>query len=251
MACGTGREGRRLRAEAGDPGTPGLRSDSSQRHRGQRGWHGAGQCRRAPTDPDSVQLLPKLRLGQSSLGGDWWHNPAEGVGWRRLVGEGAQTQGGMIWNSHIQDLLLPISRNSILLQRPNRQILFPGNFYPFMWRIMCAMGTKATRKSQSRLRKKIQSFPCSVSGYFPRFHKQVLRSGKQHIEREMEGRRRKLDEKKRGVYGVIIQPPPKKPVFLLFLRLSRLSFPRMQIYSKISGGHDEDAAGLAGDGAKC
>lgn len=106
-------------------------------------------------------------------------------------------------------LLLPISRNSILLQRPNRQILFPGNFYPFMWRTMCAMGTKATRKSQSRLRKKIQSFPCSVSGYFPRFHKQVLRSGKQHIEREMEGRRRKLDEKKRGVYGVIIQPPPK------------------------------------------
>lgn len=26
----------------------------------------------------------------------------------------------------------------------------------------------------------------------------------------MEGRRRKLDEKKRGVYGVIIQLPPKK-----------------------------------------
>lgn len=24
------------------------------------------------------------------------------MGWRRLVGEGAQTQGGMIWNSHIQ-----------------------------------------------------------------------------------------------------------------------------------------------------
>lgn len=51
----------------------------------------------------------------------------------------------------------------------------------------------------------------SVSGYFPRFHKQVVRSGKQHIEREMVGRRRKLDEKERGVYGVIIQPPPKKP----------------------------------------
>lgn len=29
-------------------------------------------------------------------------------------------------------LLLPISRNSILLLRPNHQILFPGNFYPFM-----------------------------------------------------------------------------------------------------------------------
>lgn len=58
--------------------------------------------------------------------------------------------------------------------------------------------------------KKIQSFTFSFSDYFPRFHKQVLRSGKQHIEREMEGRRRKLDEKKRGVYGVIIQPPPKK-----------------------------------------
>lgn len=67
--------------------------------------------------------------------------------------------------------------------------------------------------------KKIQSFPVSFLGYFPRFHKQVLRSGKQHIEREMVGRRRKLDEKKRGVCGVIIQPPPKKrePVFLLYL----------------------------------
>lgn len=108
----------------------------------------------------------------------------------------------MIWNSHIQDLLLPISRNSILLLRPNLQILFPGNFYPFMWRTMCAMRTKATRSSQSRLRKKIQSFPFSVSGYFPRFHKQVLRSGKQHIEREMEGRRRKLDEKRGGSTGL-------------------------------------------------
>ena len=53
--------------------------------------------------PNYVQLLPKPRLGQSSLGGDWWHSPAEGVGWRRLVCGGAQTQGGMIWNSHIQD----------------------------------------------------------------------------------------------------------------------------------------------------
>lgn len=76
------------------------------------------------------------------------------MGWRRLVGEGAQTPGGMIWNSHIQDLLLPISRNSILLLRPNRRILFPGNFYPFMCCTMCAMRTKATRTSQSRIRKK-------------------------------------------------------------------------------------------------
>lgn len=127
-------------------------------------------------------------------------------------------------------LLLPFSRNSILLLRPNHRILFPGNFYPFMWCTVCAMRMKATRTSQGRLRKKkIQSLTFSFSDYFPRFHKQVLRSGKQHIEREMEGRRRKLDEKKGGVYGVIIQPPPKKPVFLLFLRLSHLSFPRMQI----------------------
>lgn len=28
MACGTEREGRRQRVEVGDPGTPGLRSDS-------------------------------------------------------------------------------------------------------------------------------------------------------------------------------------------------------------------------------
>lgn len=38
----------------------------------------------------------------------------------------------MIWNSHIQDLLSPTSRNSILLLRPNPRTLFPGNFYPFM-----------------------------------------------------------------------------------------------------------------------
>lgn len=43
----------------------------------------------------------------------------------------------MIWNSHIQDLLLQISRNSILLLRPNLQILFPGNFYPFMCCCVC------------------------------------------------------------------------------------------------------------------
>lgn len=46
-------------------------------------------------------------------------------------------------------LLLPISRNSILLLRPNHQILFPGNFYPFMLLTICA--TKATRSSQSRI----------------------------------------------------------------------------------------------------
>lgn len=28
MVCGTGREGRRQKVEAGDPGTPALRSDS-------------------------------------------------------------------------------------------------------------------------------------------------------------------------------------------------------------------------------
>lgn len=84
----------------------------------------------------------------------------------------------------------------------------------------------------------------SVSGYFARFHKQVVRSGKQHIEREMEGRRRKLDEK-RGVYGVIIQPPPKNP--LRILRLSRLSFPPVWISSKTAEAHDEDAADSTGD----
>lgn len=50
--------------------------------------------------------------------------------------------------------------------------------------------------------KKIQSLTFSFSDYFPRFHKQVLRSGKQHIEREMEGRRRKLDEKRGGSTGL-------------------------------------------------
>lgn len=48
-ACGTGRGGRRRRVAVGDPGTPGLRSDSWQRRRGQRGWHGAGPCQTALT----------------------------------------------------------------------------------------------------------------------------------------------------------------------------------------------------------
>lgn len=108
----------------------------------------------------------------------------------------------MIWNSHIQDLLLPFCRNSILLLRPNLQILFPGNFYPFMCCTMRAMSMKATGTSQGTIRKKIQCLPSSFSGYFPRFHKQVLRSGKQHIEREMVGRRRKLDEKRGGSTGL-------------------------------------------------
>lgn len=98
------------------------------------GLRGEDRCQRAQTNPNSVQLLPRPRLVQSSLGGDWWHSPAEGVGWHRLVYEEAPTQDGMILNSHIQDLLLPISRNSILLLRPNLQILFPGNSYPFMCR---------------------------------------------------------------------------------------------------------------------
>lgn len=147
-------------------------------------------------------------------------------------------------------LLLPFCRNSILLLRPNHRILFPGNFYPFIWFTARVLRIEATRPSLGTIRKKNQSFPFLFLGYFPRFHKQVLRSGKQHIEREMVGRRRKLDEKKRGVCGVIIQPPLKKkePVFRLFLRPSRLSFPRMQIFSRIGHGHDEGAAVLVGDG---
>lgn len=58
------------------------------------------------------------------------------------------------------------------------------------------------------------------------------------------GRRRKLDEK-RGVYGVIIQPPPKNP--LRILRPLRLSFSPLWISSKIAEAHDEDAADFTGD----
>lgn len=76
----------------------------------------------------------------------------------------------MIWNSHIQDLLLPFSRNSILLLRPNHRILFPGNFYPFMWCTVCAMRMKATRTSQGRLRKKKSSLSRSrFQTIFPGF----------------------------------------------------------------------------------
>lgn len=45
-------------------------------------------------------------------------------------------------------LLLPISRNSILLLRPNHQILFPGNFYPFMW----LQSVRWARKQRDRRR---------------------------------------------------------------------------------------------------
>jgi hypothetical protein len=48
---------------------------------------------------------------------------------------------------------------------------------------------------------------------FSRFHTQVVRSGKQHIEREMEGRR-KLDGKEGGLTRGILQPPPKKEITL-------------------------------------
>lgn len=115
----------------------------------------------------------------------------------------------------------------------------------------CAAMTKSTRTSRSRIqnnKKKIQYIPFVFSGYFPRFHKQVLRSGKQHIEREMEGRRRKLDEKEGGLRGYNPTTSKKKSAFLLFLHLSHLSFPRMLIYSKFLPGHDEDAAALTGDG---
>lgn len=110
-------------------------------------------------------------------------------------------------------LLLPIARNSILLQRPNHQILFPGNFYPFMSlrsecvrvRAMLDESNEIVAQGEEGDEKEKESqsfFLRSVSGYFPRFHKQVLRSGKQHIEREMVGRRRKLDEKRGGSTGL-------------------------------------------------
>lgn len=57
-------------------------------------------------------------------------------------------------------------------------------------------------------------------------------------------------KKKRGVYGVIIQPPQKKraSLSLRFLRGSHLSFPRTQTGGEFSRGHDEDAADLSADG---
>lgn len=57
-------------------------------------------------------------------------------------------------------LLWPIARNSILLLRPNHQILFPGNFYPFMSlrRRVCACAnvdeSKADRRTADRGMKK-------------------------------------------------------------------------------------------------
>lgn len=61
------------------------------------------------------------------------------------------------------------------------------------------MGTKATRNRKcNRLCVKSVFFPVLDFKLFSRFHKQVLRSGKQHIEREMEGRR-KLAEKEGGI----------------------------------------------------
>lgn len=67
---------------------------------------------------------------------------------------------------------------------------------------MCDEDKSDANVAEQIIGKKSSLFPLSVSGYFPRFHKQVLRSGKQHIEREMEGRRRKLDEKRGGSTGL-------------------------------------------------
>lgn len=152
-------------------------------------------------------------------------------------------------------LLSPISRNSILLLRPNHQILFPGNFYPFMWLRCVAMrdessenvapqitgggeggeGGKKSSLSRSRFQAISPGFISESSGVENSILKEKWRGG--GGESWM--------KKKRGVYGVIIQLPPpkkKKTVFLLFL--SHVSSPRMQVKSKIS--HDEGGGGGGG-----
>lgn len=106
-------------------------------------------------------------------------------------------------------LLLPISRNSILLQRPNHQILFPGNFYPFMWDTMCAMGTKATTKSHIRLRKESRFSRPRFQAIFPGFISKSSGVENSILKEKWRGGGESW-MKKRGVYGVIIQPPPKK-----------------------------------------
>lgn len=96
----------------------------------------------------------------------------------------------MIWNSHIQDLLLPISRNSILLLRPSHQILFPGNFYPFMWSQCVAMedqrnenvanadyGGKKSRLSSSRFQAIFPGFISKSSGVENSILKEKWRGG--------------------------------------------------------------------------
>ena len=55
-------------------------------------------------------------------------------------------------------------------------------------------------------------------------------------------------KKEGGLRGYNPTTSKKRQSFLLFLRFSHLSFPRMEIRSEISHGHDEDAADLAGDG---
>lgn len=167
------------------------------------------------------------------------------MGWHRLVCEEAPTQGGMISNSHIQDLLLPISRNSILLLRPNRQILFPGNFYPFM---SCTINVCA--EDECNVAEQIITEKCSLSrsrfqAIFPSFISKSSGVENSILKEKWWGGGESW-MKKRGVYGVIIQPPPKNP--LRFLRLSRLSFPPIQMCSKIIQAHDEDAADFTGDG---
>lgn len=55
-------------------------------------------------------------------------------------------------------------------------------------------------------------------------------------------------KKEGGLRGYNPTTSKKSQSFLLFLRRSHLSFPRMQIGSEISHGHDEDAADLSADG---
>ena len=123
-------------------------------------------------------------------------------------------------------LLLPISRNSILLLRPDHQILFPGNFYPFMcWNkkkkkknvcdedeksneIVATSGSRRKREKGGNKNPRV-SLP-RFQAIFPGFISKSSGVENSILKEKWRGGGESWMKKKRGVYGVIIQPPPKK-----------------------------------------
>lgn len=124
-------------------------------------------------------------------------------------------------------LLSLICHNSIRLLRPNHRTLFPGNFYPFWIYEVC------DKDERNYDRSGVTVFPVIDFRLFPPCHKQVLGHGKQHIEREMKGRRN-LDEKKGGL-GVYSNHLKSVCPFLHFLQIS---FPQLPICNEVMHDHD-------------
>lgn len=117
-------------------------------------------------------------------------------------------------------LLWPFCRNSILLLRPNRRILFPGNFYPFMpctqARATVDESDENVSREEVKKKKKDKSSLSRFQAIFPGFIGKSSGVENSILKEKWWGGGESWMKKKRerGVYGVIIQPPPKKEASL-------------------------------------